>query len=145
VRRAALLVVVLGLAACGGGEETRLSQEAYIAKADAVCAKVAAQQKALGVPTTLDQIPPYVDKAIPILDAGLKEIRALRPPENMEAGVDEWLASTSETREVLGDLKKAAEAGDAAAARAAGSRGNTVADERHEKAQALGLTACANG
>jgi len=145
VRWAALLVVVLALAACGGGGGTRLSRDAYIARADAVCTRVEAQQKALGVPATLAEIPPYVDMAIPILDAGLKEVRALRPPKNMEEGVDNWLASTDETRQVLRDLKKAAEAGDAAAARAAGSRGNAVADRRHAKARALGLTACANG
>lgn len=144
MRRAALLAGVLALAACGGGGGTRLSRDAYIEKADAVCTKVAAQQKALGAPATLDEIPPYVDKAIPILDAGVKELRDLRPPKEMEDGIDQWLKTTDETRDVLKRLKQAAANGDAVAARTAGVEGTKVDDRRDAIARRIGLTACAN-
>ena len=144
MRWAVLLVVVLALAACGGGGGTRLSRDAYIAKADAVCTKVEDQQRELGAPATLAEIPAYVDKALPILDAGVEEMRALRPPKSMQEGVDEWLATTEETRAVYEDLKQSAEANDAAAARTAGSKGQAVDDRRDAMARALGLTACAN-
>lgn len=145
MRRVTLVVVVLALAGCGGGDGgPRLSRDAFIVKANALCAKVEAQQKALAAPTTLAEIPGYVDTALPILDAGVNELRALRPPENMQEGVDDWLATTDETRNVLRSLKKAALANDAAAARAAGSEGQAVDDRRDAQARALGLTACAN-
>ena len=88
MRWAVLLVVVLALAACGGGGGTRLSRDAYIAKADAVCTKVEDQQRELGAPATLAEIPAYVDKALPILDAGVEEMRALRPPKSMQERVE---------------------------------------------------------
>ena len=94
------------------------------------------------MPATLGEIPAYVDKAIPILDAGVKEIRALRPPENMEQGVDDWLASTSETREG----RSRPEEGRARPATRPRREGGGLAGrprsptQRHAKARALGLT-----
>lgn len=144
MRRTALLACVVMLAACGGGGGDRLGRDSYIEQADAICTKVDEQQKALAAPATLDQIPAYVDKAIPILDTGIAELRALRPPKEMEDGVDRWLKTTDETRDVLEELKQAAEDQDAAAARAAGAKGVKIDERRDAIARELGLTACAN-
>jgi hypothetical protein len=138
------VVVALLLAGCGGGGGTRLSRDAYVAKADAVCMRVAKEQRALAAPSRIDEIPAYVDRALPILDAGVDALESLRPPADMEDGVHDWLATTGETRDVLTGMRRAAEDGDDAKARALGAKGTEIDNRRDTIARSLGLTACAN-
>ena len=47
MRRSVALLAVAALAACGGSGGERLSRDAYVAKADAICADVAVQREVL--------------------------------------------------------------------------------------------------
>jgi hypothetical protein len=146
-RTAAALAALLALAAgCGGASGgQRLSKDAYVAKADAICRDADAKRKQLTTPASIAEIPAYVAKALPILDDGLRRLHALRPPSDLEAGVRAWLSTGDETRNLLAELGKAAKQGDSAKVQALGAKGNTLTSDADSLARTIGLTDCANG
>ncbi len=148
MRRVALTagaVLLLAAAGCGGGGGgERLSREDYVAQADAICKEVEQKADELAAPGSIQEIPPYVDGALPIFDEGLERLEALRPPEDLRDKVDDWLAAGDRTRELLADLKAAAEEGDAAKVREIGARGDMLDEETDRLARELGLVECAN-
>jgi hypothetical protein len=139
---AALCVVAAGCGGGGGGE--RLSRDDYVAKADAICLATVKKRRALPAPTALAGIPRYVDRALPLLDAARSDLRALRPPAELEDEVTTWLAAIGEERDALADLRSAAEDKNAAKVRAIGSQGVAIEQRARARARAIGLVACAN-
>jgi hypothetical protein len=146
--RAAVLVAVLAAllaaAGCGGGGGQRLSRDAYVSQADAVCRAMDAKQRKLTAPASLDAIPAYVDKALPSVDDGIAKLRRLRPPAELDATVKDWLASLDEARRLLVALSKAAGANDAAKVQSLGAQATTLTEKTHSLAGSIGLTDCAN-
>jgi hypothetical protein len=138
---AALLVLAAG---CGGGGGERLSRDAYVAKADAICRDAGTKRKALHAPSSIPQISPYVDRALPILDRARKELRALRPPAVLDDEVASWLDAVGQERDLLSDLRAAAEHRDIAKVRATGARGARVSARARALARSIGLVDCAN-
>jgi hypothetical protein len=136
-------VVVVLTAGCGGGGE-RLSRDAYIAKADAICRKVDEQRKTLPVPGSIQDIPGYVDNALPILDQARSDLQALRPPTALDGQVSEWLSTVGDERKALSDLRGAAAKNDVAKVRAIGSTSTGIAARARTRARAIGLVDCAN-
>jgi hypothetical protein len=144
MRTAAVAAAVLALAACGGGGGKRLRRDAYVTRADAICTQLAKQRKTLTTPASLPAIPPYIDKALPYLDAALKELRGLRPPSELQAQVDELLKAGTDERKLFADLRSAAAKGNSVVVAQLGSKAVALNDRRKSLAGALGLTACAN-
>jgi hypothetical protein len=143
VRYLAVIAAVLLLAACGGGGGgTRLSRDAFVAKANTLCAKLAKERKQLGAPSSLGAIPAYVDKALPLLDASLRQLHALRPPKDMEQSVDELLQKADDFRGLLPKLRSAAKKGDAVVVAQVGSQATQLNNEIQSRARQLGVTGC---
>jgi hypothetical protein len=146
MRKLAVVLVIPALLAggCGGGGgHGRLGRADFVAKADAICRDLVAEQKALEVPAGIAGIPAYIDRALPLLDGAVERVRALRPPADLEQGVADWLAAVGESRAALTGMRAAAERGDRAQVRTIGARG-IVANRRSDAlAGAIGLTACA--
>jgi hypothetical protein len=139
---AALCVVAAG---CGGGDGGgRLSRDDYVSKADAICLATVQKRQALSAPTTLAGIPRYVDRALPLLDAARSDLRALRPPAELEDKVAAWLAAIGEERDALADLRSAAKEKNGAKVRAIGSQGVAIEQRARARARAIGLVDCAN-
>jgi hypothetical protein len=89
MKRALLLVlVVTSLAAgCaggdgGGGDDEPSAKQAYLNKAEAVCARVNTEidQAKKQQPTSADAIPPYVKKLIDLARTNVQELSALTSP-----------------------------------------------------------------
>jgi hypothetical protein len=139
----ALLAVGL-LAGCGGGGGTRLSLDAFVSEADAVCTAALRKQQQLPTPTSIDGIPGYVDRARPIIDAMVGDLRNLRPPRDMEASVKTWLDLTVQARDELASLRSAAESGDEQKVREVSAKATALNDQRSSQARAMGLTACSS-
>jgi len=146
--RAAAVVALAALAVSGcgggGGKTQRLSRDEYVAKADAICAQAVKQQKALPTPSSIDEIPAYVDKALPVIDDAIAKIRKLKPPVTMEQGVKAWLDQTEATRSELTKLRSAAKSGDPTKVRKVAAKGTQMDSERSALARSIGLTTCAN-
>jgi hypothetical protein len=144
MRVSAALVGVLILLAtgCGGDGEARLSEREFQTQANAICAKYDKQLKAIGSPTSIEEIPDLVDQALVILDKEIDEISALNPPEELQSDFDKMLAATDRTKAAATDLSEAAKAGDQAAVQKALEEGNAASDDADELAANLGLTDC---
>jgi hypothetical protein len=143
-RSAAAVLGILVLAAgCGGGGGQRLSRDAYVAKADAICRTANAQTRKLRAPTTVAGIPAYVDRALPVLDSAIGRLRALRPPANLEPGVKNWLGAVGDARGALAAMRTAAQQGDTAKASSEGAAGASANRRANALAGSLGLTDCA--
>ena len=143
LRTTASALAILTLAACGGGGEPRLSQAAYIDRANAICRDVGARQKTLPAPRSTAQIPAYARKALPIFDDALARIRALRPPSELDSKVQEWLRVIGTSRKVVADIGKAAARKDVRSVETLGARAVSLGDEGRSLAGDIGLSDCA--
>jgi hypothetical protein len=81
---AALCVVLAG---CGG-----LSHSGYVSRADAICSAYTAAAKPLPKPKAYTQVLAFVDTDLPLYEAALTKLEALKPPSQDKADVEEWLA-----------------------------------------------------
>jgi len=145
---AALVGILLLLAtACGGGDGggERLSKEEFQTQANAICAKYDEQLKAIGSPTSIDEIPDLVDQALEILNKEIDEVSALNPPEELQSDFDAMIAATDRTKAAAADLSEAAKAGDQAAVQKALEEGNAASKEADDLAANLGLQDCNTG
>jgi hypothetical protein len=91
VKRAALLVLpLLAVTACSGGDESKASdKDAYLVAAEKICAKANADQKALKTPTGASGLSSYVDSIVAIAEESTTALSKLTPPEDDKAGLDE--------------------------------------------------------
>ena len=134
--------LVLLATACGGGGSARLSQAEFQSQANAICAKYQKQLNELGTPSSLDEIPDLVDKALVILNKEIDEIAALNPPEELQGDFDKMIAASNKTKAAADDLSSAAKASDQAAVQKALEEGNAASAEADQLAGNLGLDSC---
>ena len=82
-------LAVLGAAAfisgCGGSGSSSLSASEFRTQADAICADLNTQIAALTQPTSADAFLPYLRAGLPIQQAQLKKLEALKPPADLKA------------------------------------------------------------
>lgn len=115
MKRALVLLPLLLLPACGGGDDGGEDVKAtYVAGATAVCEGAVEDFEALVTPTTPEGFAPYADSLVGILEEAHHELAALTPPEADKARLDE---------KVIDPLEKLVDEGKAYAAqvRAAGA------------------------
>jgi hypothetical protein len=141
VRRAALaLGLALGLAGCGGDDE-RLSRAEFVDRATAICERAEERIGELGEPGSVEELAVHAREARTITEEGVADLRELEPPEPLEDGFERYLGSADDVVGLLGELERAAEAGDEAeAARIARRIGESA--ETQGAARAAGIEAC---
>jgi hypothetical protein len=143
VRRAFPLLLAIVLAAgCGGGGGKRLTREEYAAKADEVCKKYNEQTKALENPTNLRDLAKVADKTLPILDNALGDLRKLKPPENEQAKVDEWLTQVENLKGDLTEIRDKAKDNDMQGVQAVVPKADEHNNRSNELATELGMKVC---
>jgi hypothetical protein len=146
--RARLTLIALVLAAgatasaCGGGDD-RLSQDEFRQQANAICAKYDEKIKALGSPSSPSEVPDFVRQGIPLLRQGIAELRALKPPTELDADYNRMLDETAKAIPAAQSLADAAEKGDAAAVEEAIAAGQKANDASDRLATNLELDKCA--
>jgi hypothetical protein len=132
--------VALVAAGCGG--EERLSQEEFQKQGNAICAKYDKQIEEIGTPTSVEEVPAYVNKVLPIVERQIEDMKELNPPERDQEAFDEMIAEAEKTVEAGRDLGEASEASDDAAIEKALNEGNSASDRADQHATELGLTDC---
>jgi hypothetical protein len=144
MRRGAAAVIaggiVLAASACGG--EERLSKEDFQNEGNAICAKYDKQIEDIGTPTSVEEVPAYVNKALPILERQIEDMKELTPPEEDQQAFDDMIAEAEKTVEAGRELGEAAEAMDAAAIEQTLDEGNAASARADRHATELGLTDC---
>lgn len=154
MRRSLLLLVLPGLAAlalagCGGDGNggaaagTTLTKAEFVAQANALCKDYDARIDALGEPAGIEDLVALAEQAKPIAEEAVAKLRALTPPEDLQAGYDEYLATGDVNVALLAELGEAAKSGDVAAIERIGTEGEANADKAHGIAAELGLADCA--
>ena len=142
MRRALLLVAVLGLAACGGGGG-RLSASEYRSQADAICADANKKLSNLGSPSTPAELRSLLGKARPTLENAIDKLEALEPPESLESKADEWNSKNDRLLEKYDELSNER---DLVKLQQKAQELGQLNDEANSYARTqLGLTDCASG
>ena len=133
----------VALAGCGGdGGGDRLSRAELVSRADAICRTYEARLDALGQPTNVDELKEFADKSVPIAKEGRDELRALEPPEDLEATYDAWLEQGDEAIEIVERLRDAAEDGDTAEIQRIARDAQRADTESNRLAGELGFRQC---
>ena len=136
------VLVLLATACGGGGSDARLSREEFESQANAICNKYQTQLNQLKSPTSLEEIPDFVDHALAILNKEVAEITALNPPADLQTEFDAMIAASNDTKAAADDLSQAARDGDQAAVQKALDEGNAASKKADQIATQLGLDSC---
>jgi hypothetical protein len=131
---------VLTLAGCGGG---RLSHDAYVTRADAVCSAYQAKVVLLTNPASYDDVVAYADRTLPLYAAALDRLKALKPPASDESAVRTWLRADRKVAAAIRQLRDAAMRHDPAATNDASAAMQAAGLDGTRAAAALGLKSCA--
>ncbi len=144
VSSAGLALIVAFLAGCGGGGGgERLTKEQFLEQADAICADFEAKLDELPDPQNLEELIALAGEAQPIAAEGVARVRALNPPEELEADVDAWLDLNEENVQRIEDLREAGEAGDEERVREIATGGSENEQKADALAKKIGLSDCA--
>lgn len=138
----ALVAGALALAASACGGEDALSKEEFQKQGNAICAKYDQQIEDISTPTSVEEVPAYVNKALPIVERQIEDMKELSPPEEDQETFDSMIEEAEKTVQAGRELGEAAEAKDDAAIEQALNEGNTASDRADEHATTLGLTDC---
>ena len=130
----------LVLAGCGSG---RLSHDAYVARADAVCRAYDTKVALLSRPASYDDIVAYVGKTLPLYVAALDKLNALEPPKDDEAAVRAWMTQNAKVETELRSLRTAAMNRNLANTNDASTAVQSASLASRQAASALGLADCA--
>jgi hypothetical protein len=140
-----MLFLLLLLAGCGGGGSSRLSKADFIAKANAICSKYQAKINALPQPKSVKDVPGYIDKALPLLQAGTSQLEGLKAPTELQSTADEWRGILHTQVDQAKSLKTAAEKGDVAGVTRIANGASAQNKRANQLAAQLGAQACAKG
>ena len=94
-------------------------------------------------PRSYTQIVRYVDKTLPLYEAALRKLEALKPPSSDAAAVKAWLAADRRVAKATRDLGVGAQRRDFPTVTAAASRAALAGSQSREAAAALGMHVCA--
>jgi hypothetical protein len=145
VRRASLLVLALVVAGCGGGGGKRLSRSEYASKADVICRKANEQTKSLKQPSNLAELAKGFDKALPIFEHAIANLRKLKPPKSEQATVDRWLAKSDALKRDLEQIRDRAKAKDLKGVQSLFENATRDQQSGNQLAGRLGMKVCNKG
>jgi hypothetical protein len=119
VKRVLLVLPLIACAACSGGSSSSsgASKVDYLRKAEAICTKANADQKALKTPTSAAQLSPYVDAVVQIADTSTTALAALTPPKADAAALQSHVlgpltAQLAKAKTYATEVRKASDAHD---------------------------------
>jgi hypothetical protein len=108
-----------------------------------VCSAYGAQTKGLQRPRAYTQIVLYVDKTLPLYEAALRRLEALKPPSSDTAPVRAWLAADRRVARAVSDLGDGARRRDFPSVTSAAARAQLAGSQSREAAAGLGMHVCA--
>jgi hypothetical protein len=144
MRVALLFSTAVLLAGCAGGDDDKLSDDAFRAQANKLCFAYSAKVRALPDPggyTALAQYAASAHKALVVALAGLKD---LHPSDELNNDYADWLASGDRALERVDQLEQAAKDKNAAKIRQLSAAANNEDVDADRIATRLGLGQCAN-
>ncbi len=108
-----------------------------------MCSAYATQTKTVLRPRSYTQIVYYVDKTLPLYEAALRRLEALKPPPNDAPAVRAWLAADRRVAKAVTALGESARRRDFPGVTAAATRAQLAGSESRQAAANLGMHVCA--
>lgn len=139
--RAALAILILLLAGCGGGS----SRANFVESATKVCADVNQRVKALGTPDSFTATQLYARRAGDAVGDGIDDLEALTPPEELEDEFSRYLGTLAQRRAVLARMVEAADANSMKRVQRVGSDLDVVNAKARIDARRSGIADCEAG
>ena len=139
--------IALVVAACGGDDSSGsdggdLTQEEWVAAADAICAAANAATENLGEPESLDDIETFLDDGVEIQRDLLDDLRALGPPPDLQDRVDRAFEILDEQLELARTAAEQATEGDLEGMQETLEMIDPIDTEGDEIATEVGLQEC---
>lgn len=136
------IVVALSASSCGDDNSERLTQEEYLAEANAICANANEELQVLADDALASDdraaVVAFVrDTALPNLRGQVDDVRALNGPEELQADVEEILDDADTVLDAVEEQGEGLESDEALA-----GVGDAF-DDVNPRLQALGLADCA--
>jgi hypothetical protein len=140
IAAAALSLVAAG---CGGdGGDQALTADEFRQQADAICKQYEGKISDLGSPSSLEELPDYVDKVIPIIDEGNGKLADLNPPEELSDDWDRAMELQDQNLKVAHDLQDAIHERDTAKVQELLTKLNATDARSNAIARKIGLEDC---
>jgi hypothetical protein len=141
----ALAVLTVAGAGCGGGGSDTLTDREYTRALEKLCTSVADDLNDLDAPSDDADYGDWedlADDASAIISDNLKELKDLKPPKDLEADHEDYVASVERTLDATDDLKQAARDEDEDALVDALGTLDDEDQERNAIADDIGATDC---
>lgn len=135
--------LALAVAACGGGGGgDRLTLDEYLAQADAICKEFDGKFGDLGEPESAADAGKLVRDGKVLAEEQLAKLRELRPPEDIEAKVDEAYNALDDQIALFDDFADAVEAEDSAKVEEITGKLDDLNETADGVAKEIGLETC---
>jgi hypothetical protein len=145
----ALTVAALALVSAGCGDGTRLTRAEFVKQANAICARYEQRVGRLMSKVTAgdeQQLARSIGQVLPVIRRGNDELRALRPPADLQDPFDRWLEIADDEAGTAQELRVGLRSNDQTAVRHALAKLQREDGEQDEVARGrLGLAGCASG
>ena len=138
---AVAVLIVMPLAACGGG----LSKSELVAKGDAICKRVNQEVAKEPDPQTAADLEKLANKTVEISDPAIDDMEALEPPGELEKDFDAFVASLKKQRDLTKEIGEAAGKGDTEAIQKAGADAQKAQAEYNRLSEKIGFKECGGG
>jgi hypothetical protein len=139
---AAIGVAVLIAACGGGGGDQTLSADEFRKQADSICTEYEGRIGDLQSPSSLDELPDFVDEVIPIIEEGNAKLADLNPPEELASDWDRAMELQDQNLEVAHDLQDAIHHNDTAKVQELLTKLNETDAQSNAIARKIGLEDC---
>jgi hypothetical protein len=138
---AAVAVLIVPLAACGGG----LSKSELVAKGDAICKKVNTQIAKQPEPTDAADLEKLAKKTVEISDPAIKDMEALEPPDELADEFKRFVALLKQQRDLTKQIGDAAAKGDTVKIQQVGTDAQKAQTEYQTLSDKIGFKECGGG
>jgi hypothetical protein len=140
-RAAVAALLILPLAACGGG----LSKAELVKKGDAICKRVNDQVAKQQEPTNADDLAKLAKETVKISDPAIDDMDALEPPDELEKDFDKFVASLKQQRDLTKQIGDAAAKGDTVKIQQIANEAQKAQAEYRKLSDKIGFKECGGG
>ena len=140
-KHAAIAVVLLVVAGCGGG----LSRDELVAKGDAICKRVNTRMAKEPDPQSAADLERLAKRTVQISDPAIADMKALDPPGALESDFKKFVASLKRQRDLTKEIGDAAAAGDTAKIQKVGADAQKAEQEYRRLTGKIGFNECGGG
>jgi hypothetical protein len=134
-------IVVLALAGCGGGKDSK--HKAFASSLNAICKDDNAKLAKIKSPSTATQIPAYVQAAILIIQDEATRLAKISPPSDQAANLTAAKSILAKQITAAQQMSAAAASGDTAKVQAIIKQNSGLHDQGQKLAKKIGASECA--